>query len=461
MLSATYSELLRGNKNFRNLWAGQMISELGTWFSFIAELGLVRMFSGSALATTALMLARLLPFLIVAPIAGVFVDRRSRKQIMIATDLLRGAVALLYLAAAALGSVWAVCVCSAMMSSLAVFFEAAKNASIPNLVTPRELLTANVLMFSTRFLQFTIGSALGGVTAARFGYNIAFVVDSFSFIASACFVALIPAATMSKHGSEKVAVAHEVSAGHHLAHVGDPMSAEDVSGVLFAGPPEPVAQANRRFFADLREGLAYIWATPFVRAVIMVNVGWAMGGGMNNILYDQIGGHLFAEGERGDWSVAMLFTGAGVGLFLGMVLARRAGAWVGGERRATHFIGWALIVHGAFFSAAGLMPSLGWITLCVSISRFIIAMEFGLQETLVMRIVPDEYRGRVFTTDRSLELGMMTISMIVAGWLLKWLSPLTMMVVSGMLSATPGVVWLLAMWLKRFSVPARAVRESY
>ena len=76
MLSATYSELLKGNKNFRRLWTGQMISELGTWFSFIAELGLVRMFSGSALATTALMLARLLPFLVVAPIAGVFVDRR-------------------------------------------------------------------------------------------------------------------------------------------------------------------------------------------------------------------------------------------------------------------------------------------------------------------------------------------------------------------------------------------------
>jgi sugar phosphate permease len=157
----------------------------------------------------------------------------------------------------------------------------------------------------------------------------------------------------------------------------------------------------------------------------------------------------------------MLFTGAGVGLFLGMLFARRVGAWIAEERRATHYIGWSLIIHGAFFSMAGLMPSLGWITLCIAISRFIIAMEFGVQETLVMKVVPDEYRGRVFTTDRSLELGMMTISMIVGGWLLKWVSPLTMLIVSGMLSATPGVVWLLAMWLRRFSVPARAVRESY
>ena len=455
MLSATYSELLKGNKNFRRLWTGQMISELGTWFSFIAELGLVRMFSGSALATTALMLARLLPFLVVAPIAGVFVDRRSRKQIMIATDLLRAAVALVYLAAASLGSVWAVCVCSAMMSSLAVFFEAAKNASIPNLVTQRELLTANVLMFSTRFLQFTLGSALGGVTAARFGYNIAFVVDSLSFVGSAIFIALIPATVLRKSQSAKAASASLI------AQASDPLPVEEVCGVPLSGSEQPAERGEQRFFTDLREGLAYIWTTPFVRAVILVNVGWAMGGGMNNILYDQIGGHLFAEGERGDWSVAMLFTGAGVGLFLGMLLARRAGAWIAEERRATHYIGWSLIIHGAFFSMAGFMPSLGWITLCIAISRFIIAMEFGVQETLVMKVVPDEYRGRVFTTDRSLELGMMTISMIVAGWLLKWVSPLTMVVVSGMLSATPGIVWLLAMWLRRFSVPARAVRESY
>lgn len=181
---------------------------------------------------------------------------------------------------------------------------------------------------------------------------------------------------------------------------------------------------------------------------------------MNNILYDQIGGHLFVEGERGDWSVAMLFTSAGVGLFIGMLLARRAGAWVAQERRATHFIGWSIVAHGILFSMAGLMSSLGLIALCIALSRLIIAMEFGVQETLVMKIVPDEYRGRVFTTDRSLELGMMTLSMIVGGWLLKWFSPLTMLMVSGMLSASPGVVWLLAMWLRRFSVPARAVRES-
>jgi MFS family permease len=442
MSSATYAELLRGNRYFRRLWTGQVISELGTWFSFVAELGLVRMFSGSSLATTALLASRLLPFFLVAPIAGVLVDRCSRKKIMIATDLLRSAVALAYLLAASKGSVWAVCVCSATMSSLAVFFEGAKNASMPNLVAPRELLTANVLMYSTRFLQFTVGSALGGLTAARFGYEIAFVVDSLSFIASAACIALIPgAATKSRERPMPESAASD---------------GEESSAV-------PVEQVSSRFFTELREGLNYVRTTPFVRGVILVNVGWAMGGGMSNVLYDQVGGHLFVSGagDRGDWGVAMLLTAAGVGLFIGMLLARRIGMLVAEEGRATYFIGWALIAHGLCFSAAGLMPSLALIALFVGLSRLVLSAEFGVQETLVMRVIPDGYRGRVFTTDRSLELGMMTISMALAGWLLRWVNPLTMMIVSGLLSASPGVAWLLAVRLARFRVPARAVRESY
>jgi MFS family permease len=464
-MSATYSELLKGNRNFRRLWTGQVISELGTWFSFIAELGLVRMFSGSALATTALLVARLLPYFLVAPFAGVLVDRLSRKRIMIAADLLRALVALGYLAAAASGSVAAVCVCSATMSSLAMFFEAAKNAAMPNLVAPRELLTANIMMYSTRFLQLTLGSALGGVTAARFGYDIAFVVDSATFIVSAIAIALVPASAMKQRARAQSALTVAVSFASNTAvesGVAIPADGSGKSDSPVLESEQASEQTPVKFFSDLREGFRYIWSTSFVRAVILVNIGWAMGGGMNAVLFDQIGGHSFAHADdRGDWNVAALFTAAGVGLFIGMLLARRIGGWVAQERRATHYIGWSLIAHGLFFAMAGLMSSLALVALCVAVSRLIIAAEFGVQETLLMRVIPDQYRGRVFTTDRSLEIGMMTISMVVAGWLLNWVSPMTMLIVSGLLSATPGVVWLIVAGFGRFTVPARAVRESY
>ncbi|HWP42806.1 MAG TPA: MFS transporter, partial [Blastocatellia bacterium] len=198
MYSATYSEMLRGNQNFRRLWMGQVISELGTWFSFIAELGLVRMLSGSPLATTGLLVARMLPFLVVAPFAGVAVDRLSRKHILIMSDLLRAAVALLYLAAGNLEWLWLVFVCAALESSLTTFFEAAKNAAVANLVSPREMLTANVMMLSTRFLQFSVGAALGGLTAVYFGYDAAFIVNALSFVLSALFIAPVPGDAMRR-----------------------------------------------------------------------------------------------------------------------------------------------------------------------------------------------------------------------------------------------------------------------
>lgn len=423
MASATYRELLRSNTSFRRLWIGQVISELGTWFSFIAELGLVRMLSGSAMSTTTLLVARLLPFLLVAPVAGVFVDSRSRKRILIAADIARALLALGYLTVGTTGPIWVVYLCAGLTSSCTTFFEAAKNSSMPNLVESKDLLTANVLMFSTRFLQLTLGAALGGVTAARFGYNAAFIVNAASFIASAAFILPIAESALQRTRDGLVGV------------------------------------ARKKLWAEVQAGLQYIRRTPFVRGIILVNIAWATGGGMTNLLFDQIGGHTFKHGldDRGDWNVAALYTAAGIGLFVGMMLARRAGAWASDVKRAGHFVGWALVAHGICFAIAGVMPSLVLMSLLLISSRVILGAEFGVQETLMMRVLPDEYRGRVFTTDRALELAMMTVSMIIGGALVPVVGPRTMMIVSGLLSATPGAAWLVALWMRRFSVPAVAV----
>lgn len=437
MQSVKYSELLRRNLNFRRLWIGQLISELGTWFSFIAEIGTVGLLSGSPFATMAFLISRLLPVLLFAPLAGVLVDRSNRKRILIATDLVRALLALGFLGAGLGAPLWFIIMLSGLMSASSTFFEAAKNASIANMVTREEMLTANVLMFSTRFLQLTLGAALGGVTAVAFGYKTAFIVNSLSFVASAIFIWRIPANIMRRQQE----AALDVNETH----------------IAVAEP------APNRFWSDVREGLAYTWATPFVRAIIMVNVGWALGGGMNNLIFSELSKHEFAQGAagRGDWALAVLTTAAGLGLFIGMFFARRIGLWAAEESRANHLIGWSLLVHGLCFAAGGLWPSLWGMALMVAISRLILGAEFGVQETLLMRVLPDEYRGRVFTTDRALELTTMTISMVVGGSMLTWVNPRTMLVVSGLLSASPGLVWLLAMWRIRFSVPAGAVRESY
>src|SRR5687767_15429729 len=165
MASLTYIQLVRTNRSFRRLLAGQVISELGNWFNFIAALGLVRLVShGSAEVTTIMLVARLLPFTLFAPLAGAFVDRWSRRTVMIVSDVARILVALSMLLVRRPEDLWIAYVATVVLSFFGAFFEAAKNASVPNITGEKDLLAGNALMFSSRFLLMSLGAALGGWT---------------------------------------------------------------------------------------------------------------------------------------------------------------------------------------------------------------------------------------------------------------------------------------------------------
>ncbi len=194
-------------------------------------------------------------------------------------------------------------------------------------------------------------------------------------------------------------------------------------------------------------------------ATILANIAWATGGGMINLILDRIARYELSEQSpaAGDVNLAWLLGSVGAGLFIGMLLARRAGAWASSRRRASLFIGWTYLAHGVCFALAGLMPGLLLLSLLVALSRVLVAVEFGLHETLMMRALPDEYRGRVFTADRALELTTMSLSTMLTGWLLLKVEPRVMMIVSGLLSGLPGLFWLLAMWRFGFEVPDAAL----
>src|SRR6186713_2932051 len=144
MDSLTYLQLLRRNRSFRRLWWGQVISELGNWFNFIAGLGLVRLIShGDAAVTTIILLSRMVPFTLFAPLAGAFVDRWSRRAVMIVSDFARVGVALAFLLVQRPEDLWLAYVCTALLSIFGTFFEAAKNAVVPNITGERDLLAGN------------------------------------------------------------------------------------------------------------------------------------------------------------------------------------------------------------------------------------------------------------------------------------------------------------------------------
>jgi hypothetical protein len=91
---ASFVELLRGNRNYRYTWIGQVVSEVGDHFNNIAVFSLALATTRSGLVVSGVMLARAIPAVLAGPIAGVVLDRLNRKHVMIASDVIRAVLAL-------------------------------------------------------------------------------------------------------------------------------------------------------------------------------------------------------------------------------------------------------------------------------------------------------------------------------------------------------------------------------
>ena len=414
-MNLTYRELLSGNRNFRNLLWGQIVSELGNWFNFIAGLGLVRLVSdASPEAAGILFLCRLLPFAIFSPIAGTFVDRFSRRQVMIWSDLVRVAVALAFLLVVKVEDLWIAYFATILLSTFGAFFEGAKNAATPNMTGKEGLLAGTALMFSPRFLLMAIGSALGGFAAAFFGYKVAFIINAVSFAISAYSVWLIPEeATRDNQTAERM---------------------KDKT-------------VRESFFTELKEGFRYTVVNHFALTILIMNVIWATGGGAINVIFERMGGVYFAEREswNPDLAVGILWFASGLGLFLGMMIAHRTEAYLDRKKNHISFIGWTLIIHGILFSIGGMMPSLWLLAFFCFISRAIVGVEYAVQETMFQRSLPDYIRGRISTLDRGAEMTIFGFSSYFASLAIYGISPQWLTVISGILSACAGIIWFIRM----------------
>jgi MFS family permease len=309
-------------------------------------------------------------------------------------------------------TLWIAYLATILLSTCGAFFEGAKNAATPNLAGKDGLLAGTALMFSSRFLLMAIGSAMGGWASAAFGYKVAFLINAASFLVSAYTVWLIPEEATR-----------------------DEDAADRMSGKV----------ARESFMTELREGLNYTIVNRFALTILIMNVIWATGGGAINVIFERGGGVYFAEKENWnpDIAVAVLWTASGLGLTLGMLLAHRTSVYLDRIRGNHAFVGWTLIIHGVLFSVAGLMPTLLLFSVFTFISRAIVGVEYAVQETMFQRSLPDFIRGRISTLDRGAELTMFGLSSYLASEAMFYISPVTLTIISGILSASSGVVWFL------------------
>jgi MFS family permease len=407
-VNLTNWELIKGNRNFRNLLAGQYVSELGNWFNFIAGQGIVRHISGGAVEPLMIFLiCRTLPWALLMPFAGTLADRVSRWKLMLITDIVRIFLALSFLFIHEKEDLWIIYVGSVFMSVAASIFDAGKSATMPNLVGKEGLLSGTALMFSSRFLLMALGNALGGIAVTFFGYEVAFIINSLSFLVSAYTIWLIPEASTENEATRN--------------------------------------REKDTFFNEMWEGFRFIIQKPFVLTIVLMNLVWAVGGGAIQVILERLGGDVYAPRElfSSDFAIGMLWSANGLGLGVGMLIAHRLGSWIEIKKLTSLFIGGTLILQGLLFVIAGFMPMLWLACLMFFISRVVIGVEYAVQETLFQHALPDYIRGRISTLDRGLEITVFTVSIYFAGISLNYISPQMLTAASGIITACAAIIWFM------------------
>ena len=417
-----YVQLLRSNHDFRNLFIGQLVSQTGDWFNSVALFTLLLSLTGSGEAVGYILIIKLLPSFFAGPLAGVVADRFNRKTIMIVSDIVRGFLVLGLLIVQRPDQVWIVYVLAALEVVVSTFFEPAKSASIPNIVSREELIPANALSSASWSVTLALGAALGGVVTDAFGRNTAFIIDSLTFFVSAAYIARVRLrrSPATKERSERLSFA-------------------DATGVT-----------------DFIEGARYLRSNPRVMALLLVKSGWGLGGGVL-LLLTVYGKQIFPIGRDGAASIGLLYAARGLGALIGPLIAGVITS--GAPRTMRQAISVAFFLSTAFYLVFAHSPVLAVALMCVIGAHSGGSIQWVFSTTLLQMTVPDRFLGRVFALEMALLTLTMSVSTYVTGWGVDYpgLGARRMATILGLAFAVPGIAWLMLQgWLDRGDTSERS-----
>jgi DHA3 family macrolide efflux protein-like MFS transporter len=363
----TYLTILR-NANFRNLWLGQIVSQIGDYFAFLAMTVVVSGFSDNpdetTFAVSGMMLSFTLPRLLFGLIAGVFVDRWDRRRTMLVSDFLRSGITLLMIPAVLSGNLWLLYALGFAMSTVGTLFNPAKGALIPQLVPDEHLIAANSLSQTSQMLAILIGPALAGGTLGLVGTGnewIAFIVDSASYLISAWTIWLVRAPVRSAVQAATAGAARGFGA---------------VRGVW----QELLVGLKALFLSRAMSTLAVIFAFVML-GIGAINVLWVVW------LKSNFG---YADAELA-WRFSVLDIGFGAGmiassLVAGNLFSNAAPKW---------FVVVSLLGVGATLVVFGYLPDYWWLFIdSVAMGVFVAPIHTGMM-TLMQIVVPNRQLGRV------------------------------------------------------------------
>jgi dTMP kinase len=411
---------LFGSSAFFRLWLSQVFSSLGDWIGLLAILALANTVSDSnAAALSLVMVARMLPGFLLAPLCGALVDRLDRKRVMVAADLGRAAI----LAVLPFADTLVLLVLASFVLELMTLFRGpATAATVPHLVPAENLPGANSLSLVAAFGTFPLGalifSGLAGLAGFLNGFNaleplqldresIALWFDSGAFVVSALITLtlVIP----SEHRRTE----------------------------------QPIHWTQT--WRDVVEGLHFLTSHRLVRAVIIGLVGGLLGGGMMVPLGPVFSTEVLGEGTSG-FGLLMFSLGLGAAIGVIVLVAYQA-------RAPLETIFWSAVVG----TGAGIFVAASFSALVASMFAVVFVgacagTGYVSGFTLLQRNAHDEVRGRTFAALYTLIRVCLLLSLTVTPLLASIFGELSMALfddaaidIGGQRILLPGV--RLALWL--------------
>ncbi|MBN1135919.1 MAG: MFS transporter [Anaerolineae bacterium] len=385
------------NRSFLALWLGQLISKVGDNLATVAALVLINNLAHAAGSATVIVATALTIPQLFALVGGPLVDRFSRKAIMIITDLLRAGLVLPVLLIKSSDQLYILYICAFLLTTFGSLFLTARNASIPNIVSEEDLLTANALIQATELVSLIVGALLASLIIGLASLATAFVVDSASFILSALLL-------MAAHIPRRRRV---------IAPTG-------TKGVWL------------KFWHEFKSGVGYIASHKLLLQLMLITMMATWGLSATVLLAAAFFKQLINMPTQ---YLGLLQAGEGLGMAAGALLISYYASWA----RSRQIVSVAMIVLGSGILVFALAPQYWMVLIGALIVGMCIVTARTTLAAMTQALVPDSQRGRIESAMVTV-IGLGTMgALVMAGILGDIVGPRVILAVTGLIVLAAGI----------------------
>jgi MFS family permease len=398
------------HRDFRWFFAGQGVSQIGSWLQMIATSWLIYHLSGSAFMLGLSAFAQQIPFLVLAPVAGVFVDRFDRRRLLITTNFIAALQALAMFTVVALGVVqpWHLIAGNLVLGIVNAWDAPARQSILIQLVGGRQDLPSAIALNSVVMnLARFVGPMVGGVLIAAFGERWGFAANATSYLAVLFALSRIPSV------------------------------------------PRVAASGEQGVLRELAAGARYAYGFLPARSALLLLTAASLSIGSYAALMPWFAREAF-HGDSG--TLGLLISAAGFGAVSGMVyLALRSGI-----RGLFRLLAWTVATAGVALCLFSFSRSL-WLALpALYFVGLGLMLTAASANTVLQSIVPDELRGRVASLYVMSFIGMTPLGALTSGWVAERIGPPHTLAICGLLGiAAAGV------YRTQLGAIGRAIRPVY